>query len=291
MLDSKSQPSLLIAGCGYLGQRVAERWHSAGGSVSVVTRNPQKAEQFAAKGWNPVTVDLSTPVETAIPKTDYAFWAVGFSREGGADRRKLWIDGLNWLINAMPAAPRRFAYTSSTSVYGNVTEEAVTEETTADPVTEGGIVCREAEQLVLDTLGSAGVCLRMAGIYGPDRLLRRIDDLKQQKPLVGESSHWLNLIHVDDAAAVVCHLLQSRQELPAVINVANRPAITRHAYYSKLSDLAETPPPVFGGTSGTGRSRSGNKNVDTLYRTLFPELDFDNVHTGLKDAFRQSQLD
>ena len=47
--ESEHGKSKLILGCGYLGRRVAERWRAAGDEVFVVTRDPQRAEKFAAQ--------------------------------------------------------------------------------------------------------------------------------------------------------------------------------------------------------------------------------------------------
>ncbi len=50
--------------------------------------------------------------------------------------------------------------------------------------------------------------LRLAGIYGPGRLVGRIEGpSRRSKVPQGNADAWLNLIHVDDAVAAVlaCH--------------------------------------------------------------------------------------
>lgn len=285
----------LIAGCGYLGQVVAKRWQEAGVQVSAMTRSEQRADDFRKRGWNPVVVDLSKPAaEVQLPQADVVLWAVGFDRSATASREAVWIDGLNWLLDSLQLPVSRFLYVSSTSVYGNVAQEIVTEETPADPVTEGGQCCRLAEQRVLDRFAGASkndasaTVLRLAGIYGPNRLLRRIDDLRNQTPLPGEPDHWLNLIHVDDAAAMIDWAAQQSQ-CPNVINVANSQTVLRRDYYGRLAELADTPEPVFGGASGTGRSRSANKRITSRYDFSGEAgFQFESVLDGLEDAFRRT---
>ena len=65
-------------------------------------------------------------------------------------------------------------------------------------------LCLEAENVLkASQFGPSAVILRLAGIYGPGRLLRRTKDLLAGNPIVAPKDNYLNLIHVDDAAAIV----------------------------------------------------------------------------------------
>lgn len=295
-----SYRSVLIVGCGYLGERAAKRWLDEGTSVFAVTRSPETAARFHDAGITPVQFDLASPPSSIdLPDVDAVLWAVGYDRSAGIPREAVWIDGLQWLLANLKPSLKRFLYVSSTSVYGNVDDEIVTEASPANPVTEGGLCCRKAEQIVLDHFVKSGqsgsghasaTVLRMAGIYGPDRLLRRIADLKQQTPLVGEPQHWLNLIHVDDAVAAVL-FAAAHPDVPAVVNVANSGTVLRNDYYRQLASLANAPPPVFGSQAATGRARSANKRVTSSYDlNEQAEFQFDSVSEGLKDAFERSSI-
>ena len=312
--------SVLIVGCGYLGRQAAERWHQAGIHVSAITRSPETAAQFSVAGWQPIQMDLASPSSSIqLPEVDAVLWAVGYDRTAAADRQTVWIDGLKWVLNNLKQPLKKFIYISSTSVYGNVEHEVVTEETVASPVTEGGQCCLQAEQLVLDhfsavvaeavaaktvnsktgidsnansspTSQDTAIILRLAGIYGPNRLLRRIMDLKKQVPLPGDPNHWLNLIHVDDAVSLVTKLADQQTTEP-VINVANTETVVRQQYYDRLAQLSKAAAPVFGSANATGRARSANKKVTSKFQYhQLADFQFNNVLDGLDDAFARSEI-
>lgn len=301
MNQSHSQiGSALIVGCGYLGLRAAKRWLEDESTVFAVTRSPETAADFHDAGIVPIQLDLASPPDSIdLPVVDVVLWAVGYDRTAGAPREVVWLEGLNWLLQNLKPSLRRFLYVSSTSVYGNVEQERVTEDSPALPVTEGGRCCRDAEQMVLNHFASqsgsearsaAATVLRMAGIYGPDRLLRRITDLKQQTPIVGDAEHWLNLIHVDDAVSAV-HFLAGQPTSPPIINVANAGTIHRRDYYQQLAALVNAPNPVFGSESATGRARSGNKRVTSRYDlNRKAGFRFEEVADGLNNAFELSSV-
>ena len=119
--------SLLVIGCGYLGRRLAARWNTSGGKVWATTRSETTAEEFRSLGWDPVVLDLASP-EGRLPAADNVVWAVGYDRSAGIDRRRIWIDGLKWVLVNGPEF-RSFSYVSSTSVYGDVQDELVDERT------------------------------------------------------------------------------------------------------------------------------------------------------------------
>jgi nucleoside-diphosphate-sugar epimerase len=98
--------------------------------------------------------------------------------------------------------------------------------------------------------------LRLAGIYGPGRLLARSDDLRRGEPLAGLPEAWLNLIHVDDAARIIATFSQSTHT--GRMLVADDRPVTRGEFYTSLADLLQAPPPRFDG-SQTGRTAGLNK--------------------------------
>jgi nucleoside-diphosphate-sugar epimerase len=320
-LNPLQPKSVLIAGCGYLGLRAARLWIAQGIPVSAITRSSQKARQLIAEGITPIEFDLSRPSSNdnpiTLPPADVILWSVGFDRSAGVSRDAIWIDGLKRLIsgiagseitssgiaasatqnsgNAAVRGPRQFVYVSSTSVYGNAEGNVVDESTAPDPTAEGGRACWQAEQFLREQMSDQFpecevVVLRMAGIYGPNRLLRRIEDLQNRVPLSSPPNDWLNLIHVDDAASAVVTVSACRQ-VPPVLNIVNSGTLTRQEYYSELSRLVSSPPPVFAedqsaaAESPRGRNRSGNKQVISRHRSQFSlEMQFDDVRLGLRQA-------
>ncbi|MFV0446531.1 MAG: hypothetical protein ACK5Q5_23415 [Planctomycetaceae bacterium] len=95
-------------------------------------------------------------------------------------------------------------------------------------------------------LGRSGraVILRLSGIYGPGRVLTRVESLRSGTPLAGSPAAWLNLIHVDDAAAAVMAVADCTAP-ESLYLVSDDCPVTRGEYYSELARLTDSPPPVF----------------------------------------------
>lgn len=285
--------SNLIAGCGYLGFRVARVWVSEGCSVTAVTRDNNRAGEFHDAQLNPLLLNLAKPsLRQPLPSVNTVLWAVGFDRTAPDSREQVWLHGLKWLVQNLSVAPHRFIYVSSTSVYGDTNGTHVDETTLPAPSSEGGQCCLQAEQLLRYECSKRFpdthvVTLRMAGIYGPNRLLRRIDDLQNRTPLPGDPAHFLNLIHVDDAVRAI-QQVATATSVPDVINVVNSNTITRRQYYGRLAELASAPKPVFGSINASGRQRGGNKRVVSLHSHHASKFQFNDVLHGLDHAFRST---
>ncbi len=295
--DSPATFTALIVGCGYLGQRIARLWVRRGLKVYALTRSQSKADVLSEAGICPVVGNLADRRSLGeLPAADVIVWAVGFERSAGTARESVWIDGLANIIGSLNAtsAPRRFLYVSSTGVYGDAAGEVVSESTAPNPITEGGIVGWQAEQKLRQLAEQRMpkmevVVLRMAGIYGPERLLRRTADLKAGVPISAAPDDWLNLIHVEDAARMV-DIAASAVVFPPLINVVNKGTLSRRQYYSRLSQLVGGPPPVFGdATTASSRTGSGNKRVISELRdSLAAEFLYDDVSSGLRQAVEES---
>ncbi len=265
---------------------MAERWQHQGSRVSVLTRTEQKAARLSAAGLEPLIGDLATGHLPSLPDVDTVLWSVGFDRSAGCSREQIWIDGLRSLARQLPKTVRRFLYVSSTGVYGQTDGKIVSESTPPQPATDSGRCCLQAEQL-LQEMNSSGAApgtlsiLRMAGLYGPNRLLRRTSDLRRGVPLPGHPDHWLNLIHIDDAVTAVVDL-PTATDIP-LLNVVNTGTLTREQYYRELARLVDAPEPVF--DSSVSTMRGGNKRVVSDRRSsLQLEFRFDDVRAGLRHA-------
>lgn len=256
----------LIVGCGYLGQRVAERWIAAGCRVHALTRSGSRAAELAARGIEPIVADV-TIADTIrdLPEVATMFWAVGFDRSAGTTARDVHVAGLARVIAALPGGPR-IILSSSTGVWGNDDGGVVTEATPTSPSREAGRVLVEAETILRDHAPGRSTALRFAGLYGPGRL-PRLDDLKAGRPIAADPDSWLNLIHVDDAAQVVCAVADAASPRPLYVVSDGRP-IRRCDWYERLADASSSPAPTW--DPAAPRTRGADKRVDPalLFRDL-----------------------
>ena len=77
----------LIFGCGYLGQRIAQRWLEQAERPVVVTRSPDRARELARQGFEPHVADVTRPDTLAgLPAADTVLYAIGYDPAGGLSR-------------------------------------------------------------------------------------------------------------------------------------------------------------------------------------------------------------
>lgn len=273
----------LVFGAGYLGGRVARRWQARGHTVYVVTRSPQHAEAFAAANFRPLLADVTQPATLYnLPAAECVLYAVGFDRQRYNSMRRVYVDGLRNVLDALPAGTQRLIYISSTSVYGQSAGQTVDEASLCEPASPGGAVCLEAEQtLAAHRLGRQAVILRMAGLYGPGRL-PLAERLQRGEPIPADAHGLINLIHVEDAADVV--LAAEAAALPSLYVVADGAPVLRRDFYTELSRVLGCPPPKFADPDPpTGRRGAGNKRVSNarLLAELPVRLRYPSYRQGL----------
>ena len=232
----------LIIGCGYLGRRVARRWIAQGDTVFALTRSADRARAFRESGIEPLVGDVTDAASLAgLPEVETVLYAVGLDRGAGKSQRDVYVGGLDNVLSRITGKIRRFLHISSTSVYGQNAGEWVDESSECRPESDNGKVCLEAEQLLGSRVPEANI-LRLAGIYGPGRLIARIATIRAGVTLEGNPDAWLNLIHVDDA--VIAILACERHGTPgATCLVCDDQPIRRAEYYQFLASLIGAPPP------------------------------------------------
>ena len=231
---------VLIIGCGYVGRRTAARWLAAGKRVAALTRG--NAEALRELGITPIVGDvLDLESLQSLPQAATVLHAVGLDRTSGKSMRKVYVNGLANVLEAIPR-PERFVFISSTSVYGQTDGSWVTEQSPTEPREDSGQVVLDAERLLRGKLPEANV-LRFAGIYGPGRLLRKQALLKGE-PLVGDCEKWLNLIHVNDGVEAI--LAAEAQAPPgATFNVADGEPVSRRDFYTFWARVLNAPEAQF----------------------------------------------
>lgn len=233
----------LVIGCGYLGERIAVHWRAQGQRVFATTRSAARADEWRALDLQPIVCDVLDPASLlALPKVESIVYCIGLDRTTGVSMRRLYVDGLANVLAALKPPPPRFVYVSSTSVYGQTEGEEVDESAITEPQEESGKVVLEAERLLRSRLPWA-IILRFAGIYGPGRLMRG-QAIKAGEPIVGDAEKWLNLIHVEDGAAVV--VAADERAVPgSVYNVSDGASVRRREFYTNLAEVLRAPQPRF----------------------------------------------
>ena len=212
---------VLVAGCGYVGSRLAEMLGGDGHDVWGLKRDPSTLPQ----GVTAVAADVTDAATlTDLPEDlDAVVYAVSPGGREEAAYRAAYVDGLANVIDAVGAT--RVILVSSTGVYGDKGGAWVDEETPPEPDSPTGRVIADGEALA-QARGEPGVVLRLGGIYGPGRTwaIRRV--LSGDAPCV-EPDVYGNRIHRDDAAGAACHLLTLPDPAAAYLGVDRDPAPLR----------------------------------------------------------------
>ncbi len=282
----------IVVGCGYLGARVAALWQGAGAEVYVVTRSEERAKDFASQNFVPLVGNiLKEDSLPTLPQVDTVLYAVGYDRNSSVSIDEVYAPGLSNVLSALPDDTGRVIYISTTGVYGPANGSWVDEQTPPNPQRAGGHASLAAEQVLAShPLGSRSVILRLAGIYGPGRI-PYLDKLRAGEPLAVPSEGWLNLVHVDDAAAIV---LASERWIsshtsrrgPEIFCVSDGCPVVRGDYYREVAQLIGSAEPEFidpaSDTPAALRARS-DKRINNLkmMRSLDVTLRYASYREGL----------
>ncbi len=234
--------SVLIVGCGYVGQRVARRLLDEGWEVAGVVRSHQSAELLAELGAVPIVVDLDDSSSTVgLPVANkFLFYFVPPSVTDDSDLRLR-----NFLATACTAdLPTRIVYISTSGVYGDCHGEWINESQPLNPTSLRAKRRADAESALYDWSRETGcpvVTLRVPGIYGPGRL--PLERIREGLPLLREAdSPYTNRIHVDDLAAT-CVAAMTRGKPGAVYNASDGHPSNMTDYFNQIADYGRLPRP------------------------------------------------
>lgn len=278
---------ILIIGCGYVGELVADLLHAQGGAVTGVTHSADSAARLSqAKSYRVLRCDVSDDgavraLTTELAAVPHTIIHCASSNRGGPEMyRKVYVEGCTHLQRSFPGA--RILFTSSSSVYPQTDGSEVTEESDASPDRETSRLLRETEDLVL----SRGGCIaRLAGIYGPSRSFVLKNFLEGTATIEGNDGNgrFLNQIHREDAAHSLAHLAAEARE--GIFNVTDDCPMTQRECFKELSRRFHKPMPAIS-EPDTHRKRAWtNKRVSNAklrasgwkprYASYFNALDED----------------
>lgn len=245
---ARAPKRILIVGCGYVGTALGRRLAAEGHSVVGLRRSPPDPQGVDESGIQPWIGDLTRrdSLESLPGPFDWVINTVSSSRGGPAEYRAVYREGMRHLLDWMRThPPTAFAYTSSTSVYGQTSGEWVDESSPALPSTETGGILLETERLILDAAAEGtvpGRILRVAGIYGPGRghLLQQF--LRGEARIQGTGARWINMIHRDDAAGALIAALE-RGRPGELYNAVDDEPVSQLDFLSWLSGRLQRPLP------------------------------------------------
>lgn len=250
---------VLIAGCGYVGSKLAEELVASGHRVHGLRRDPSKLPD----GVIPLKADLSDPASLAqIPRdVDHVVYAAGAGAREPEAYEQAYVRGPTALLAALEGvALRRVLFVSSTAVYGQNDGGWVDETSPTEPTSFTGQALVRGERALLGGPWPASV-LRLSGIYGPGRtwLVRQVEggQAKVEPEGLEGPPRYGNRIHRDDCAGALAHLLGLESVEDIYVGVDHAPAPLAEVY-GYVAELLGVDPP---GPGEVGRGRGGNKRL------------------------------
>jgi len=231
---------VFIAGCGYIGERIARAYLDSGADVTCLVRSPENGSRLESAGFTTVIATLDDPATLpTLDLTDSVLFYLAPPPGGGiADSR-----GRNFIARITESGkPLKIVYMSATSVYSGAGCEIVTEDSPTAPESAMGKRRLDAES-AFKAYGAANtvpvVILRVSGIYGPGRL--PLMQISQGQPLLNEEeSGPSNRIHADDLATVTIAAAEKGMA-GDIFNISDGHPSSMTTYFNACADILGFP--------------------------------------------------
>jgi len=286
--------SVLVIGCGDIGERVAGLERSAGRRVTGLIRSEASARRLRAAGIQPLMADLdvSASLRDLPVKNALIYYFAPPPGKGVTDPR------METFVSILDSSelPKRVVLISTTGVYGDCRGEWVTEDRPPNPQADRA-KRRLAAETVLRRWSEKNsvpiVILRVPGIYGrgylPEERLRARDPVLHE-----EESPFSNRIHADDLARA-CFIAGHHANPGTLYNVSDGHPTTMTDFFYRVADAFGIPhPPAI--TLEQARRRLGaempsylaeSKRIDNrrMREELGVELIYPDLAAGLPSCF------
>jgi nucleoside-diphosphate-sugar epimerase len=264
---------ILIAGCGDLGWRTAQRLLARPEVARVYglrRHPPSPTAALTDAKWHWLSADFGDPQSLLALPADitHVMFTPTPSERSQAAYERIFLLGQQHLHAALHSRHRqasatplaRWLFVSSSAVYGDHQGDWIDENTPTAPQGFNGQVLCAAEAWLRAHQPNACI-LRLAGLYGPGRieLLRRLRAGQARAPV--EVPHIANRIHIDDAASACEILLMHACPDALYLGVDDHPQ-PLHTLYTALAALLGAPAPLPGpAPAGVGSKRMRNARL------------------------------
>ena len=281
---------VLIVGCGYVGLSLGTELVQQGHEVFGLRRSASADDQLKTAGITPLTADI-TAAETLARLPRNFDWVVNCAASGGGsadDYRQLYLQGTRNLLEWLSVSPpKKFVYTSSTSVYGQNDGSLVKESSPAEPQAETAKVLVETEKVLFEAAQQKSfpaVILRVAGIYGPSRGHWFKQYLKDVAHMEGKGDRLLNMIHRDDLVGAIIAALKNGRP-GEVYNAVDDEPVSQLKFFEWLASSLDKPlPPAVPEDAEANRKR-GVTNKKVSNRRLKMELGYQFKHPTFRQGY------
>lgn len=281
--------NILIVGCGYVGQHLAAQLSDA--SISGLVKTHQTARELTQQGIDPLILDLDQPQSSATCGWQQIYYFAPPPKRGQQDTR------ISHFLQTLETARQkiRLVYLGTTGVYGDCGGKWVDETHPVTPKVDRALRRYDAEQQLQRWRSDTGqevIILRVAGIYGPNKL--PLARLRQNKPMIdAKHAPWTNRIHVDDLVQI-CIAAMDRGTDGEIYNTSDGQPGNMADYFNQVADATGLPrPPVISADEAKGLLSTGlqsylaeSRRIDN--RKMLHELDIQLQYPTLNQGLTAS---
>lgn len=272
---------ILVAGCGYVGCRLAAQLVEAGHEVHALRRG----EAALPQGVYAVRADLTDAdaLTDAVPwELDAVVYAASPGERSDAAYERTFVTGVGHLRKVLAGTSpelARFLFVSSTAVYAQQDGAVVDERAPTEPVHFSGRRLLEGERAAEQ--GPGRTCaVRLGGIYGPGRsgLLERVRSAEAR--FSPGPPRYTNRIHREDAAGLLAHLIGVRDLPRVILGVDDAPAPEREVLEWLAQRLGAPMPEPAEPPQDSPSVRANRRCCNDLLRATGYQLRFPSYREG-----------
>lgn len=290
----KNKPEILIAGCGYIGKKVAQLLQQQN-ITPIAFVNSQKSQQFCQQqNISCETIDLDNESHTLNSAADIILYTIAPQNQGNQDQR------LKRFLASLSRTPEKIILISTTGVYGDCQGNWIDENSPAKPQADRAKRRISAEQQLTDYAKQYHcemAILRVAGIYAADKLpLKRI---QSGEPILREEdSGFSNRIHADDLAQI-CFEACTSNKIQGIYNCTDGHPSTMCDYFKRVAKALDLAAPKEVNIEQAKKELSAgmlsylaeSKRIrnERLLRDLSQPLTYPNLELGLANITKATK--
>jgi len=272
---------ILILGCGYVGEKLAQACLAHGVRVIGTTRSQERASVLEQMGVEAVLAASPTDLpDELLASVDAVLDSIPLTR----DEQGMHASQSHWLtaLAAKLSHVRWAGYLSTTGVYGDAGGAWVDESWPCNPDSARGLERLKAEAAWLQS-GLPAEVFRLAGIYGPERNMLGRLQAGGYKTVQWQLPHYSSRIHIDDIVAALMAAMQ-QPRAGRIVNLADDLPLPHADYVTELAQVIGAPmPEILSEQEGEQQLSPmalaffrDNKRVSNrlLHEELLPELKF-----------------
>jgi len=280
---------LLILGCGYVGEKLAQACLAGGMRVIATTRSRERQEILNNLGIDAMlTASPSDLPDDLLASVDAVLDSIPLARDeaGMHASQPHWLPALAAKLSSL----RWAGYLSTTGVYGDAGGAWVDESWRCNPTSARGSERLKAEAAWLNS-GLPAEVFRLAGIYGPERNILGRLRTGGYKAVQWQPPHYSSRIHIDDIVAALIAAMH-KPRAGRIVNLADDLPMPHADYVTELARMVGAPMPALLSEQEGKQQLSpmalaffrDNKRVSNrlLHQELLPQLTYPDFRAGMR---------